>query len=99
MPALPERVFCLLGGLPGKAWMIYLVTALRSRLEKNPDVELSTCFLKRFGLTRNDKWRALPHLERAGLIRVGRRARKNPTITVLALPSAMSPPSQADGGT
>jgi hypothetical protein len=86
LPALSKRIFCLLGGLPGKAWMVYSVIAFRSRLEKSSTVELSTCVLKDFGLTRNVKWRALPHLARVGLIRVGRRPRKNPTITVLPPP-------------
>jgi hypothetical protein len=99
LPALPERVFRALVKLPRKAWAVYQVIKLRARLMKCSTVELSGRFLGRFGLTRHDKRNALRHLERAGLVRVERRARKNPTITVLAPPPAMDPPSPADGGT
>jgi hypothetical protein len=83
LPALPERVFCRLLQLPGRSWAVYLVLMLRSRLERKRTVVLTSCFLTRFGLTRDDKSRALCHLERAGLVRVERRDRKNPAVTIL----------------
>jgi hypothetical protein len=83
LPALPERVFCELVKLPRKALPVYLVALLRSRLEKSRTVTLTTCFLQRFGLTRKDKFHALPHLEQAGLIRVQRRDRRNPVVEIL----------------
>ena len=83
MPALPERIFCTLVKLPRKAMAVYLVALLRSRLEKSRTVTLTTCFMKRFGLSRKDKCHALTHLERAGLLRVERRARQNPVVEIL----------------
>jgi hypothetical protein len=83
LPAIPERVFRALVKLPRKAWAVYQVIKFRARLTKRSAVELSTCVLDRFGLTRKDKCSALPHLERVGLIRVERRPRKSPVITVL----------------
>jgi hypothetical protein len=84
LPALPERTFCRLVQLPRRAWAVYSVALFRSRLERSKVVVLTTCFLSRFGLTRWDKCRALPSLERAGLVRVVRRSnRQNPTVEIL----------------
>jgi len=43
---------------------------------------LTGCYLRRFGLTKFDKLRALRHLEAAGLIRVERRTNRNPLVTI-----------------
>jgi hypothetical protein len=86
LPALPERHFCRLLLLPGRAWAVYLVALLRSRLEHGKTVTLTTCSLRRFGLTRKDKHHALLHLEKAGLLLVERRGRHNPLITLLDVP-------------
>jgi hypothetical protein len=86
LPALPEHVFCRLVRLPRRAWAVYCVVLLRCRLNRTKTVILSSCFLSRFGLTRNDKRRALADLESAGLVRVERHDRHNPTVTVLPTP-------------
>lgn len=83
LPAIPERTFCQLVRLPRKSWAVYSVILLRTRLERSRTVALTTAFLGRFGLTRHDKHHALPHLERAGLIRVWRNSRRNPTVELL----------------
>lgn len=82
MPALPERVFCQVAALPGKALAVYLVVTLRSRLERSQTVTLTSAFLARFGLSRREKARALQQLEDAGLITVERRPRRNPVVTL-----------------
>ena len=56
---------------------------LRCKLDRRPAAKLTTAFLARFGLTRNDKARGLAALEGAGLIRVERRFRSSPTVTPL----------------
>jgi hypothetical protein len=83
LPAIPERVFIQLVKLPRKALAVYMVILLRCRLEKSKTVTLTTAFLSRFGLTRKDKAHALIQLEAAGLLKVERRERRNPTVTLL----------------
>jgi hypothetical protein len=86
LPPVPTRVFCQLIGLPGRTWAVYMALSLRCRLSRSETVVLSTCFLSQLGLNRADKCRALRHLENAGLIRVERRDRHNPTVTLLPMP-------------
>jgi hypothetical protein len=83
LPKLSVSRFRTLARLPGKALAVYLVLALKSRQARSKTVPLSTTTLHRFGLTRNDKARALPHLEAAGLLTVERRPRKNPVVTLV----------------
>jgi hypothetical protein len=83
MPALPERIFCQVAALPGKALAVFLVIVRRSRMKRSPTFSLSTSFLVRFGLSRREKAGALQHLEKAGLITVERMPRRNPVVTLL----------------
>jgi hypothetical protein len=46
-------------------------------------VRLSNTGMASEGVGRHSKWRALQELERAGLIRVEKRPRKSPIITIL----------------
>lgn len=48
----------------------------------NP-VSLSNVTAATIGVERRQKWRALKELEQLGLIKINRRPRKSPTITVL----------------
>jgi hypothetical protein len=48
----------------------------------NP-IKLANGMLAIDGVTRFSKWRALRELEHAGLIRIERRPKKSPTITVV----------------
>ena len=83
LPAIPERLFCRLVQLPGKCLAVYMVLMLRCRLgHQRSSVPLTGCYLRRFGLTKFDKLRALRHLEAAGLVRVERRANRNPLVTI-----------------
>lgn len=47
------------------------------------DLNLTNATLKRFGVDRTAKSRALKELEQVGLIRVTYRSRKNPLVTIL----------------
>jgi len=47
---------------------------------------LSNVALLRAGVSRREKWRALEELESAGLIKVERRPRKSPVVTILVVP-------------
>jgi hypothetical protein len=55
-------------------------------LDKRNPVKLTSYNLQRFGLSRNQKHRALQILEKAGLISVDRKPRKNPLVTMTWLP-------------
>jgi hypothetical protein len=80
LPSLPERLFARLAVLPGKCLAIYMILLQRSRLESVNPVLLTNAYLKRFGLTRWDKQRALSALQGAGLVRVEKRGRNNPLV-------------------
>lgn len=86
IPTIPARVFVKLIKLPRRTWAVYLVALLRSRLNRSKTVPLATCFLNSFGLTKGDKAGALPRLERAGLLRVEQRGKRNPLVTILDAP-------------
>lgn len=66
-----------------------LAVALALRFEagrrKSREVTLTTAILERFDVNRKAKYRALNSLESAGLIRVRRRLRRNPVVTILDL--------------
>ena len=64
LPPVPERLFCRLSVLPGKALHVYMVLMLRSNFNKARTVTLTTTWLRRFRLTRNDKTRALQVLKK-----------------------------------
>jgi hypothetical protein len=81
-PPLPGRLFTRLAPLPGKAFAVYMVLRLRSRLERVQTVTLTTAYLRRFGLSPDQKDRALVCLEAAQLITVDRNHGKNPTVTL-----------------
>jgi hypothetical protein len=46
-------------------------------------IKLSNVSLAKVGVSRREKWRALAELESLGLIRVERRPRRSPLVTVL----------------
>jgi hypothetical protein len=50
---------------------------------RSNEVKLTTAILKRFGVKRKAKYRALQSLETAGLVRVRREPRRNPVVTIL----------------
>jgi hypothetical protein len=52
---------------------------------KSREVKLTTAILKRFGVNRKAKYRALKSLEKSRLVRVRREPRRNPVVTILDL--------------
>jgi len=72
--------------LPGKSLAVYMILWRRSLQQKKRTLKLSTVLLRKFGISRDQKALALTHLERAGLIRVLSRMRKNPVVTLLDVP-------------
>jgi hypothetical protein len=72
--------------LPGRAFQVGLLIWLRVGQQRSRRVLLSTELTKTFGIDGDAKTRALRHLERACLVSVERRLRKNPYVTVLRAP-------------
>ena len=60
-------------------------------------MRLTTAILKRFGVNRKAKYRALKSLEDAGLIRVHRELRKNSVVTILELKGEPAGEDSRDG--
>jgi hypothetical protein len=83
LPALTERLFDRIAALPGKSLAVYLILLQRSRIDSANPVVLTSTRLRRSGLSRWDKERALSTLEKAGLVRVERRDRRNPLVWLL----------------
>jgi hypothetical protein len=69
---------------------IWFLAGLRNRLGR---LNLTTAILARFHVDRYAKSRALKALEGAGLIRVERRGKKNPLVTILEV----GPAADANG--
>jgi hypothetical protein len=71
--------------LPGKSWHVASAlwfVGIRSR-SKSATVQLTARTLSRFGLTRQAVYRALSHLEIAGLVQVQRPSGKRLVVTIL----------------
>ena len=85
IPPLPWRLFCVLAGLPGKAWVIYLVLWRLSRMYKTASLTVTSLCLRGFGVSHDQKTRGLDALETAGLLTLERIAGKNPTVTLRPL--------------
>ena len=69
--------------LPGKTLRVGVTLWYLVGLSKSRNVCLSNVMLSRFGMDRNAKYRALHHMEVAGLITVNRVNGKSLRVTVL----------------
>ncbi len=68
------------GKVVATAWAIWYEAGRRKRLH---DLKITSKMLEGFSVDRHAKSRVLAALEAAGLIRVERRPRKNPLVTIL----------------
>jgi hypothetical protein len=68
---------------PGKALAVFLVVWRLARVKKSKTFVLTQAALTQLGISRWEKYDALESLEKAGLISVHRRPKKNPEITLL----------------
>lgn len=83
---IPLRWLSAAAKLPGKAPLAAsLAIWFEAGRRKSNVVRLTTAILKRFGVNRKAKYRALQRLQAAGLIGVRREPRKNPVVTILEL--------------
>jgi hypothetical protein len=80
LPPIPERLFCALGPLPGKAMGVYLMLWHRSRLVRR--ATLTCTRIIRLGITRQQQTRALACLAQHGFVIVQHRRKKPPRVTL-----------------
>jgi hypothetical protein len=80
---LTEERLKLLAGLSPAAWSIYCYLLMVNWKNLHQPVKLTNEALAELGVSRYDKRRALPQLERAGLVKVKRANRQAPVVTPL----------------
>ena len=73
----------LLAGASGAAWAIYSYLLTVNWLDLHRPVKLTNEALAELGVSKDAKYRALPQLERAGLVKVKRAGHQSPIVTPL----------------
>jgi hypothetical protein len=68
----------------GRVYRVALFLLYRNWRNQGRPIPLSNLLLADVGVARREKWRALANLERLGLVKVERRKRKAPLVTVFA---------------
>jgi hypothetical protein len=73
--------------LSGKAPLaVALAIWFEAGRRKSKEVRLTIAILRRFNVNRRAKYTALKALEKAGLVKVRRKPRRNPVVTILDAP-------------
>lgn len=80
---IPLRWLTSAAGLRGRALNVGLAIWFEAGRQRSTEVILTSAICERFGVARGAKYSGLDSLEEAGLIRVNRRQRKNPVVTLL----------------
>jgi hypothetical protein len=83
IPNVPDSLATRVMPLPGKTYQVFSVLWKYTRCRKRDALRLTTGMLAKYGLSRTTGYRALCHLEKAGLIRVERSVGKYPLVTLL----------------
>jgi hypothetical protein len=76
--------------LPGRALHVGISVWFLAGMRKSNTATLTRSLLKALGVSRHAAYRALVNLEWARLIHVNRRRGRNPTVTLLEAPRAIS---------
>jgi len=92
---IPLSWVYLASGLPGKALHVGIVIWFLSGVNKSQTITLTRKTLKNFGLTPETGRRGLLALESAKLVRVERRGKKSPRVTLEEHPSPRKKPLTA----
>jgi hypothetical protein len=69
--------------LPGRSFHVAVAIWYQVGLKSSNPIQLSTKLLRDFGIDRQLMYRAFVALERAGLIKVERRAGLQPRVTII----------------
>jgi hypothetical protein len=80
---LTEEHLKLLAGLNPAAWSIYCYLLMINWKKLRQPVKLTNAALTELGVSKDAKSRALPQLERVGLIKVKRVGQQAPIVTPL----------------
>ena len=84
--------------LPGKTLATAVAIMFEVGRRRSPEITLTTAILQRFGVSRKAKYRALKHLQSAGLIAVHQKPRRNPVVKVLDIKDqTLADPRRQDG--
>ncbi|MEW6406866.1 MAG: hypothetical protein AB1649_34245 [Chloroflexota bacterium] len=82
---IPLEWMAAAGRLPGKVMQVATALWFQFGVEKSLTVSLSSKVLKKFGVDRHSKSRALKALERAGLVSVKQSPGCNPVVTFIEI--------------
>jgi hypothetical protein len=84
--------------LPGKAPLaVGLAIWFEAGRRRSKEFILTTAILTRFNVGRKAKYKGLTALESAGLIRVHRKARRNPVVVILDDADLSKGPNHREG--
>jgi hypothetical protein len=79
-------VYCLVTARRAVTSKVALYLFHRHWLTRGKPIKVSNVALDGMGVARGTKWHGLLELERAGLIRIERRSRKSPLVTLIEDP-------------
>ena len=82
IPSLPLSLARTLAPLPGKAFGLFLVVWRESVMKRSLTVKVTTTAAHQWGISHQQKRRALRTLQAAGLVRVDVKHGKNPLVTL-----------------
>jgi hypothetical protein len=82
IPHIPKDIILPVVPLSGKALMVYLVLWRQSVMQRSLTVRLTTTEIRHWGVTHDQKTRALSALANAGLVVVEPQAGRNPLVTL-----------------
>src|SRR6516225_9618410 len=71
-----------LSGASGQTWQLAAHLLYLNWKGKGAPIKLANGMLEIDGISRWSKWRALPELERRGLVVIDRRRRRSPIVTL-----------------
>ena len=71
-----------LSGASGQTWQLATHLLYLNWKGKGEPIKLANGMLEIDGISRWSKWRALPELERRGLVVIDRRRRRSPIVTL-----------------
>jgi hypothetical protein len=81
---IPLKWLTIASTLPGKALAVAMAIWFEfGRRRRANTIILTTAILDRFNVGRKAKYKALRHLQDAGLVVVHRKPRRNPVVTIL----------------
>jgi hypothetical protein len=82
IPVIPKQIVSVVNALAGKALGVFLVLWRESVMQRSLTVRLTTAEVRSWGISPDQKLRALSTLQDAGLVVVQSETGKNPLVTL-----------------